>query len=251
MTKRHTTLATVALSSPTDAGDASMLISTTSLDRDGDIIEPHGGDFSSYQRNPVVGFQHFRESALPIGRTIRLDVDDTGIRATWRWLEGDAFASRVKNAYQQGVLRAASIGFMPRAWTDMPGGGRRYTEWELAEWSIVNVPSNRQAVRTLKSLGLWPGGDAKWLSSPDAHEHVIELLDDDDAIEVTDELAADARRLAGGWNSAALAGLVEPRFDVNPAMLKSVLREAVGGSMRVLVRQAVARELRRRQGRVE
>jgi hypothetical protein len=51
---------------------------------------------------------------------------------------------------------------MPKEWEDIEGTyGHRYTKWQLLEWSIVPVPSNPKAVRTLKSLGLNAGASGR------------------------------------------------------------------------------------------
>lgn len=175
---KRMTLATTSTSSATGS-EPTMLISSVALDRDGDVVVPEGGDFAAYQRNPVVGWQHFRSDPLPIGTTTSLSVEaGKGIRASWRWLEGDALADRVRNAFSQGVLRAASISFLPREWEPIESGGVRFTSWELTEWSLCAVPSNRDAVRTLRSLGLWEDDDDRV---------VLELLDDPVVLHIIDD----------------------------------------------------------------
>ena len=136
-------------------GDApEITISTRALDRDGDILEPSGADFSHYLKNPVVLFGH-DHYALPIGRTTSLKIEGDSIQASFAWLENDPDAARVRNAFDQRVLNAASVGFLPMDYEPMKDSyGRRYTKWQLLEWSLVPVPSNPEAVRTLKSLGL-------------------------------------------------------------------------------------------------
>ena len=223
------TFATVMAS--TAAGlEPSMLISTSNVDRDQDVIEPSGGVFTAYMRNPVVAWQHLREDSMPIGSTLRLDVEPEGIRATWRWLEGDPLADRVRNAYAQGVVRAASIGFMPLAWEPLPSGGRRYTKWELTEWSLCAVPSNREAVRVLRSLDLWRAYDDELVTLPDSDddgETVVDIIDDDDepVLEIVDgpddELVeVDPRELG-----RALA-------EVVPQAMAGALRSQVAGAVR-------------------
>jgi hypothetical protein len=72
------------------------------------------------------------------------------------WLENDKRADAVRNAFDQGVLNAASIGFRPVDSEPLPGGGQRFTAWEMLEFSLVPVPSNPGATRTLmKRLGLF------------------------------------------------------------------------------------------------
>ncbi len=133
--------------------DAEITISTRSLDRDGDVLEPNGANFEHYLLNPVVCWAHQMDT-LPIGVTTSLTADANGIRAKWRWLQGDEFAERVKNAFDQGVVRAASIGFTPIESEPLPGGGWRFVKYEMLEWSLVSLPANAEALRCLKRLGL-------------------------------------------------------------------------------------------------
>lgn len=121
------------------------------------------------------------------------------------WLENDADAARVRNAFEQGVLNAASIGFMPQKWEDIEGTyGRRYTKWQLLEWSIVPVPSNPDAIRTLKSLGLSPG---KRVADDDKD---ILILDDE---EIPDEM------VSGIWRDYSVGGRSVTRRSVKNALL--------------------------------
>jgi HK97 family phage prohead protease len=139
---------------PANAGDARVTISTIDEDREGDVLVPEGAITEGFNRSPSVLFGH-DHYALPVGRAVHLQVQPgKGIRADWVWLKGDPMADRVRNAWDQGVLNAASVGFLPRKWEPHGKTGRRYTEWELLEFSIVSVPANPQAVRTLKSLRL-------------------------------------------------------------------------------------------------
>jgi HK97 family phage prohead protease len=136
---------------------AEIFVSTESVDRDRDRVLAGGADLKSYKRNPVVMYGHDLRS-IPVGRATSVTaVADQGIRAAWKWLNGDEFAERVKNAWDQGVLNATSIGFLPRRWKENKEGGLDFTEWELLEFSVVPVPANPEAVRVLRSLGLGGG----------------------------------------------------------------------------------------------
>jgi HK97 family phage prohead protease len=134
--------------------EPSMAISTAAVDRDADVLQPSGARLDNYRKNPVVLFGH-KYDAIPVGVSTSIEMHPFGLVASWKRLEGDEFASRVRNAFDQGVLRAASVGFKPLASQPRKGGGSTYTEWDLLEWSIVAVPANPEAVRTLKSAGLW------------------------------------------------------------------------------------------------
>lgn len=240
------TLATIAAT--TARGDEPQItISTVALDRDRDEVVPEGGDFTAYQRNPVVLFGHDR-SGLPVGSTTTLEVvPGRGIRARWRWLEGDAFAARVKNAFEQGVLRAASIGFLPQASEPNGNGGRRFTKWELLEWSLVPLPANADAVRALKALDLWTSDDI-----------VLELAEDG-ALELDLERSSSSA-VAG---SPILRALVlqkrgfrhtepfEPVFDVDTQELKRLIASDVSKGLAGRIGEEVAANLRRHLGKVD
>lgn len=142
-------------------------ISTADIDRDGDVVLPNGMDASDFAKNPVVLLQH-DSGALPIGTA-------TELRPTHKAVMGKvAFAERpaahppmlewlpdtVLSLFQQGVLRAFSIGFMilnarppNRKDIERYGDGvhRVINEWKLLEFSVVAIPANQNALATAVS----------------------------------------------------------------------------------------------------
>ncbi|PZC47505.1 MAG: hypothetical protein C1O27_001452 [Chloroflexi bacterium] len=89
-------------------------------------LDLRGIDFTNYRRNPVVLYNH-DDGQVPVGRTVEIGQDAAGrIVATFEFLPGDPFAERVKNAWDMGFLRAASIRWLPLE-TDRAHGdnGRR------------------------------------------------------------------------------------------------------------------------------
>ena len=133
----------------------SVTIFANELSRDGVSVDIDGMDFSNYRKNPVVLFAHdysgrTESSGLPIGRTVGLDrTPDGRIRADFEFLSGDPFADRVRNAWNRGFLRAASIGWKAiEARPNDRGRGLRIVKSELIEWSIVAVPADPDALRS-------------------------------------------------------------------------------------------------------
>ncbi|MCR4375690.1 MAG: HK97 family phage prohead protease [Acidobacteria bacterium] len=128
-------------------GEAAVTITTDGIDRSRDRVMPQGCQLGGYLKNPVVLFGH-DYSSIPVGTCTAIEATANGLKATWKWLTGDPFAERVKNAWDQGILRAASIGFNPMKWAyDEERRGYDFLEWDLLEFSIVPVPANAEAVR--------------------------------------------------------------------------------------------------------
>ena len=129
-----------------------------------------GLSVDNYLRNPVVMWAHDAvgrspSGGLPIGRTTSLTKTDDGrIVADFEFLADDGFAQRVKNAWDRGFLRAASISWMPMESVPVEGGEWHDTRSELLEWSIVSVPADPDALREshrlmVDSLILGVGGE--------------------------------------------------------------------------------------------
>ena len=106
---------------------------------DGFPVPLRSMDFDTYLKNPVVLFAHDRWNNIPIAQTTALNWTDRGLLAKFRFLPRDKMAQRVKNAWQRGFLRAASIGVRKTGNSD---------NYELIEWSIVPVPADKDAVRS-------------------------------------------------------------------------------------------------------
>ena len=123
------------------------LISTSAVDRDGDQLLPEGGQFDHYRRNPVVLASH--DHTQPIGRCVAIQAEASGVRVRWTPAKGDPTAERWANLVRQGVVSAYSVGFLPMEWQPLPNGGRKFTLWELLEFSVVAIPSNPEALARL------------------------------------------------------------------------------------------------------
>ena len=112
-----------------------------------------GLSVDNYMLNPVVMWAHdvsgrSPSGGLPIGRTLELAKTDAGrLVAEFEFLSDDPFARRVKNAWDKGFLRAASISWLPIETAPARDGGYHDSRSDLLEWSIVPVPSDPDALR--------------------------------------------------------------------------------------------------------
>ena len=136
-----------------DARRRSVVIAANDRARTAPEIDLAGLRFDNYRRNPVVMWAHDAtgrspSGGLPIGRTLSIErAADGGIVAEFEFLEGDAFAQRIRNAWDKGFLQAASISWLPVESMPAKGGGMRDVRAELLEWSIVSVPADPDALR--------------------------------------------------------------------------------------------------------
>jgi len=169
-----------------DNGIVDMLIpvSTGSVDRDGEVIEPSAwkSTLPAFRKRPVLLSSHdYRDLRKQIGEFVKLKITDDGLMAQPKYYinEGNeeadwAFKLAAKN-------RAAfSVGFIPKDWEDGDGDKaprRTYKDVELLEISQVVVPANRDAIQSVRSKA----------ADPVICELCDEILDEDEQkVEVTE-----------------------------------------------------------------
>ena len=147
------------------AGVYGAVIATGVPMRNGNVIVPAGGQFDNYLRNPVVPWAH-QYSAPPVAKCLGLEPCEFTITARWQFAPRgvSARADEIHDLWAGGFLNAVSIGIVPLEWEELPGGEERwfpplrFTAWEMAEFSIVTVPNNPEALRTseAEAWGLSP-----------------------------------------------------------------------------------------------
>lgn len=169
-----------------EKGIYEALISTESVDRDGDILKAEGADLTNFNKNPVVLFGHnYRDATAVVGKALEVVKEaGQGIRARFQFADKETspHADLVHRLWRGGFLNATSVGFIPNqheARKDEDGNdteyGRTYTEWELLEFSIVPVPANQEALRlAYKEMGL----DVPVKTEEDTSEEIADLGED-------------------------------------------------------------------------
>lgn len=135
-------------------------ISTGCIDRDLDRINQAGWALDHFAKNPRVLWAHNAQMP-PIGKATDFGVAGDRLMATVKFLPAEgygsasAWADQIYNLAKDGWLSATSVGFRPLKYdfTEDPdrGGddwwpGIDFHEQELVELSIVNVPSNPEAL---------------------------------------------------------------------------------------------------------
>lgn len=142
-----------------NAGDGpEFVLSDATVDRFGDVVEPKGWDLGWFTKNPIALFGH--SSSFPIGTWSDVRVEGGKLLARLN-LAAKGTSTRLDeliSLVEQGVLRAVSVGFIPRKSEpmdpDKPYNGTRFLEQELLETSLVSVPANPAALAVAKSLNV-------------------------------------------------------------------------------------------------
>lgn len=141
-----------------EGGGLEFVLSDATVDRYGDIVEPAGWDLSWFKQNPMTLFAH--NGSFPIGVWENVRVDGGKLKAKLK-LAARGTSARIDeliSLVEQGILRAVSVGFIPRKSEpidpDKPYNGTRFLEQELLECSLVSVPANPAALQIAKSLNV-------------------------------------------------------------------------------------------------
>lgn len=218
-----------------DAGGLEAVISTPTVDHDGESVDPLGlRNRDEYLANPLVYWAHEwarNPAAEPIGKATRLDV-------SWDRIDSAAVyaptqkAQNVRALVQGGFVRKTSIGFDPITMVEVRGVPT-HTAWNLLEWSIVPMPANSEATITgVKSALRWladevvePVEEASVVTVKLDATALIDALDDA-ALRLTPgsgevSVVEDNRRIAvirrprvlrAAWSSAYINALPDSAF---------------------------------------
>jgi HK97 family phage prohead protease len=135
-----------------------FVLSDSTVDRYGDIVEASGWVLTNFKKNPIALFGH--SSGFPIGNWANLRIE--GGKLIGRLvLAAKGTSDRIdelRSLIEQGILRAVSVGFRPIESDPIdpkqPWGAQRYKKQELLECSLVSVPANPAALQLAKSLNL-------------------------------------------------------------------------------------------------
>ena len=148
--------------------------STSTQDRDGEVIEAAGWDLKNFKKNPVIMYAHDYRS-LPIGKATKVWLTGGKLKNTVQFPpEGTyEFADIVERLVDTGYLRTESVGFIPKKWedgNDEKAPKRTYLKQELLEISLVPVPSNPDALRNAVTEGVITTKELDTLTKPEETE---------------------------------------------------------------------------------
>lgn len=133
--------------------------STEAVDRDGDILRANGWKLKHFKQNPVVLLFHNAHD-FPIAKSIETYTDDGKLyfRPKFATSDMNPMAEYAWQMYKNKFMRAFSVRFDPIKWTEIePEEGKQADAWsrgieyksqELLEISMVNIPSNPEALKS-------------------------------------------------------------------------------------------------------
>lgn len=143
---------------PPGSDPLEYVMSDSSIDRMGDVIDTDGWMLDNFRRNPVALFGH--NPSFPIGKWSEVVI--RGERLIGRLELMDPVSDRLREiraAVDGGVLRAVSVGFHAHKYEPQEGskdGGVHFLEQELVECSLVSVPANANALQIARQLRISP-----------------------------------------------------------------------------------------------
>lgn len=138
------------------------VITTDDVDSERDVIRQEGLRFRPRMR-VLTGHDY---GGLPVGVVEKIVQHPGRTEASWRWIENDPDAERVRNIYEQDGLDA-SVGLRVEESERNEHGGYNILKAEVIEFSLTPVPANAACVALMKELG-----------QKQAHELSITLADD-------------------------------------------------------------------------
>ncbi len=152
-----------------DARTVRAVISSSAVDREGDVLIPQGLNSKDFEANPVVMLMHSYYN-LPIGKVTAIKRGDETVEAKIEFAERpnthpmdeEWVPDTIFSLFKQGVMNAFSVGFIPtdaRAATsrDVTKFGEDCRQvinrWKLLELSVVGIPCNQEAIALAVSKG--------------------------------------------------------------------------------------------------
>lgn len=128
-----------------------FVISDGSIDSHGTIINPKGWNLKRFSQNGIFSYQHnLQWSTDPdyvLGPATAFVENDKLIgRATFETEDINPLAEKIFRKVKNGTLKAVSVGFLPKK-SHRDKDILVFDEAELFEFSIVNIPSNPNAVK--------------------------------------------------------------------------------------------------------
>jgi len=159
------------------------IASTESEDRVGDSLKMTDWDLKNYLKNPVLQAGHKHDPQFTIGVAKNIKIDGKTMTFEPEFHTITQLAKDIKSMYEEGILKAWSVGFIPGALVSDKGVN------ELLEISAVAVPANAECLTELKGIDSATGTEIKtWIQkSLETEEDSVEEKTEEADAETQDE----------------------------------------------------------------
>lgn len=128
-----------------------FIVSDETINSYGFVVLTAGIDTAYFEKNPVMFYMHNRENGI-VGRWENLRKENGKLLADAVFDDSTELAKQVQNQVLKGFLRSASIG-IDNVVKDNVNGVETVIKCCLVEISIVDIPSNKNAVKLYRKKG--------------------------------------------------------------------------------------------------
>lgn len=242
-----------------DTNTSTFILSDESLNSYGFVVQTAGIDTAQFERNPVMLYMHDRESGV-VGRWENIRKEGARLMADAVFDESTELGAKIKKQVANGFLRCVSIGIDNVTQEDL-NNVQTVTKCRLIEASIVDIPSNANAVKLFRrsgsftyrlsdindndpeafrtaviaALGLKPGvSDTEILraieKAVNGTENADELLNNAVARGYIDPAQRENFRAMANGNRRALMAYIDTQRNTEAKEIERMLRTAAGTS---------------------
>lgn len=242
-----------------DTNTNTFILSDESLNSYGFVVQTAGIDTAQFERNPVMLYMHDRESGV-VGRWENIRKEGNRLLADAVFDESTELGAKIKTQVANGFLRCVSIGIDNVTQEDL-NNVQTVTKCRLIEASIVDIPSNANAVKLFRRsgsftyrladlngndpeafrnaviavLGLKPGADDTEIlraieKAVNGTENTEELLNNAVARGYIDPAQRENFRAMANGNRRALMAYIDTQRNTEAKEIETMLRAAAGTS---------------------
>jgi HK97 family phage prohead protease len=204
-----------------------FVLSDESRNSYGFVVLTEGIDTTAFERNPVMLYMHNRDGNV-IGRWDNIRKEGKRLLADAVFDESTELGAQVKKQVESGFLRAVSIGIEDIA-KEVLNGVETVTKCRLIEVSVVDIPSNENAVKLFRRSGgyVYKLKELESETSQDLKSALIAVLGL--VSTATDEDVIRAVK-------TALEGTETPEETVDDAIMRGYIENAQRGTFIALAR---------------
>ena len=206
-----------------------FIVSDETINSYGFSVLTAGIDTTHFEKHPIMYYMHNRETGI-IGRWENIRKDGNILFADAVFDNSSELANKVKQQVENGFLRGASIG-IDNIEKEIINGVDTVTKCRLIEISIVDIPSNENAVKLYKRSGgfVYKLADLDETTDEDLKEALKKLLDleknasNDEILQAfKNAIAARNKDLCMSIDKAVYLGYIDPtQKDIFSSLAKT------------------------------